>query len=324
MLIPNNAAVIGALSGGGGGGGLQSVSHNNSLSGNGTADSPLAVKISNRDQNALSFVDDDTAEGGLFVERLAGGVQVITGSTSLDPGKPIVIVSAVSGFIQQLPTPAVASGEVFRFFCATSSAAVVIDGGSGVGGRLEPGNDAAFYSDGQRWITLFIRQSQNALPPTYALFGLSVPSDSNMAVGDHCPFDQAEQQEDPNKLIALGTADYTTQPAILCKGRVRLRGGYVYDLTGQIASVGDTKYFGYSIWNVTDGSPVIISSNGAGFATKQYVPSVCAATATGIVQPLRDMLIELRLTGGEIRNWFHGSDNLSGCYLKIVCLGRMR
>lgn len=56
---------------GGGGGGLASVSHNNSLSGSGTTASPLAVKISNRDGNALKLLDLTTNDGGLFAE--AGG-----------------------------------------------------------------------------------------------------------------------------------------------------------------------------------------------------------------------------------------------------------
>lgn len=54
---------------GGGGGGLASVSHNNSLSGSGTTASPLEVKISNRDGNALALIpnSESTSERGLFV-----------------------------------------------------------------------------------------------------------------------------------------------------------------------------------------------------------------------------------------------------------------
>jgi len=155
----------------------------------------------------------------------------------------------------------------------------------------------------------------------YATFVLSVPSTSNFGVGNHCPFNATLNSNNSMGLITLYTTTYTTTVGSTGLGRVKLKGGYRYKISGYVRSLGTTSYFGYSIFNATNGSR--IGTYADGFASSNPDPNVGDQGSDAFLSLATDTLIELKLTGGSLISWYAGSDNLAGCYLIVECLGKI-
>ncbi|MCQ1632896.1 hypothetical protein NOE29_09005 [Escherichia coli] len=300
MIIPGNAAVIGLLGGGDDGGG-------------GGGDHPVTPQT-----------------------------QFIIGATELDTQKPFVIVVATKWFTQPLPAPDKnLNGVMFQFFNSKSSLGeMVVEGGTDGDLTLSPGDCAVFYCTGGAWILLNAPQETDVGAGAQALFNLSAMTWKNIATGDHCPLNNTLYRNDPNNLIMLGTGTYTTSLGDHCVGRVKLKGGYRYEVSGLVAAEANLSYYGYSLWDVT-GNMAILGTRAAGYGKKvelidtQSVALVApdygedstlllpiATQSEALVAPEADMLIELRLTGGSIVGWAAGDNRTAGCWLKVVCLGK--
>lgn len=114
---------------GGGGGGLASVSHNNSLSGSGTTASPLSVKVSGRDGNALKLLDLTTSEGGLFAESGGGSVGYGEPTIITDPTDVGVVEAKYNDLLNDRT---ITSGVAYHYAQVTSGGEPLEYAGQGV------------------------------------------------------------------------------------------------------------------------------------------------------------------------------------------------
>ncbi|WP_157914875.1 hypothetical protein [Escherichia coli] len=250
-------------------------------------------------------------------------IQVIRTSTTPDMLSRHIICEAESQIVLSLPSADEGGidGKKYDISNSQGSKASVTVNVADSAVVLDPGEYVEIYSDKTKWVVIAVHR--NLYASSFAVFILSSSSTSNIGVGDHCPFNSNVQHNDPAGLITLGTAAYTKNTGVHCVGRVKLKAGFYYDCTGQVVSLGDTNFFGYSIFDVTSGDPVIVSTNGAGFASPNQDHNTMSGVATGILTATNDILIELRLTGGSITSWYNGNENLPECFLKIKALGKI-
>lgn len=67
------------------------------------------------------------------------------------------------------------------------------------------------------------------------------------------------------ELITLSISGYTNTTGVAGLGRVTLKGGYRYKISGHVRSLGATTFYGYSIYNASTGSR--IGTYGGGYAS---------------------------------------------------------
>ncbi|MFK5959302.1 MAG: hypothetical protein QM495_10615, partial [Lutibacter sp.] len=156
----------------------------------------------------------------------------------------------------------------------------------------------------------------------YAIFSLSSNSTSYLGTGDHCPFNTTHTSNNSMGLITLYTsAYYSVNNGVASLGRVTLKGGYRYKIYGYVRSLSITNYYGYSIFNATNGTK--IGTAGGGFADSAQNQSAGDQGSYAFVAPVTDTLFELRKTGGTLTNWYAGNNNIAGTYLIVECLGKI-
>ena len=154
------------------------------------------------------------------------------------------------------------------------------------------------------------------------LHQLSINSDSHINDGDHCPFDETAFSHDPENLMTLSTSSYTQNVGVHCLGRVKLKGGYIYKVSGFATSTGNTTFYGYSLYDVTTDS-TRFGTYAGGHADPDPDRNTDTMMSVGYINATEDRIIELRKTGGTIVQWFAGNDNLSQCWLDICTIGKL-
>jgi len=164
-------------------------------------------------------------------------------------------------------------------------------------------------------------QTQLDAAEQYSIFTLSASSTSYLAVGNHCPFNTTFTSNNTMGLITLYTTPYTTTLGSTGLGRVKLKGGYRYKISGYVRSGGTSPYFGYSIYNATTNA--LYGTYGGGFSSPNQDLNTGDQGSHAFLSPVTDTLIQLKLTGGTIVSWYKGNNNLAGSYLLVQCLGKI-
>ncbi|MCF6182035.1 hypothetical protein [Lutibacter sp.] len=211
----------------------------------------------------------------------------------------------------------------------TGSTVLTIGNAKVTNAKVATGIDAAKFADGTvsntelQYINTVSSNVQTQLKAMqqYGLFTLSATSTSNLGLGNHCPFNTSFKSNNSMGLITLYTVPYTTALGSSSLGRVNLKGGYRYKISGYVRSSGTTTFYGYSIYNANNGSR--IGTFAGGYASPNQDANTGDQGSHAFVSSNTDTLIELRKTGGTIINWYSGNTNLSGSYLMVECLGKI-
>ena len=150
---------------------------------------------------------------------------------------------------------------------------------------------------------------------------LLVYQPANIGGGDHAKFIQEVATFDPNGYITLDTTSaYNIGTNTASVGRVLLKAGRTYKITGYMSPLSNTGYMGFSVYNSdlaarvgTFGSAFAIGANAGGQnANATFVPSIA------FVKPLIDTRYELRITsGGLIGALYTGDDNFGATSMTI-------
>ena len=164
------------------------------------------------------------------------------------------------------------------------------------------------------------------LPISYSIYNLSVDNTDNVQDGDHCPFDSTRSNMDISLLQTLGTTTYTTDLGVNSIGRVSLKSGYYYKITGFICSAGNSAdKCSFSIWDVTTSGQQIgtFASNLSGMPISENNNSIISVA---FLKTDVDSIIELRKTGGQLIRWSAGASGTSGyaeCFMAVEVLGKV-
>ncbi|MCF6169279.1 hypothetical protein, partial [Lutibacter sp.] len=211
----------------------------------------------------------------------------------------------------------------------TGATALTIGNSKVTNAKVATGIDATKLADGTvsntelQYINTVSSNVQTQLDAMqqYGLFVLSTSSTSYLGTGDHCPFNSTFNSNNSMGLITLYTTPYTTALGSTGLGRVNLKGGYRYKISGYVRSLGATTFYGYSIYNANNGSQ--IGTFAGGYASPNQDQNTGDQGSHAFVSSSTDTLIELRKTGGTIISWYSGNNNLSGSYLMVECLGKI-
>ena len=158
---------------------------------------------------------------------------------------------------------------------------------------------------------------------SYGIYKLTASTSSYKNIGDHCPFNTTRIHIDPANLQTLGTLTYTTNNGVHCKGRVKLKAGYYYKITGFVSTIGNSPFLGFSLYDVTTPSTIQIGTFASTFASQNQSLNVNCVPSFAFVQANIDILIELRITGGNITYWYMGNNNLSECSMIVEVVGKI-
>ncbi len=218
----------------------------------------------------------------------------------------------------------------------TGSTALTIGNAKVTNAKVATGIDAAKLADGTvsntelQYINSLTSNSQTQLDniladleaaKQYAIFSLSSSSTSFLANGDHCPFNTTHTSNNSMGLMTLFTSAYSAANGVTSLGRVMLKAGYRYKIYGYVRSLGATTFYGYSIFNATNGTQ--IGTFAGGYASPNQDQNTGDQGSHAFVAPVTDTLFELRKTGGTLTNWYLGNNNLAGTYLIVECLGKI-
>ena len=139
---------------------------------------------------------------------------------------------------------------------------------------------------------------------------------TNKSSGDHVKFDSEYQTYDPNGDIDLDTStSYSNSSNVDSIGRVTLKAGRTYKITGYISYLNGTSYAGFSIYDADAGSRV--GTRGGSFANTNQDQNADSSPSIAFVTPSSDTRYELRITGGGAGNIYSGNNNLSATYMLI-------
>lgn len=154
------------------------------------------------------------------------------------------------------------------------------------------------------------------------LHRLSSNSASYLGNNDHCPFNQTSFSHDPEGLMSLSTSAYTTNVGVHCLGRVKLKAGYIYKISGFATSTGNATFYGYSLYDVTSNN-TRFGTYAGGHASPDPDQNSDTIMSVGYINATEDRIIELRKTGGTMIQWYAGNTNLSECWLDIRTVGKI-
>ncbi len=162
--------------------------------------------------------------------------------------------------------------------------------------------------------------SSGSVPNSYCVYVLSASVTTNVGNGDHCKFDTTLFNVDPLNLQTLGTLPYTTADGVNCIGRVLLKAGYYYRITGYVAPI-TASFCGNSIFDVTSIASRI-GTRGNSFAAINQNSNANSVPSFAYVEATTDRIIELRKTFGTISQWFFGGNSgIAECFLSVEVVG---
>lgn len=147
---------------------------------------------------------------------------------------------------------------------------------------------------------------------------LSASQTTDTGQNDHVKFDTVFFENDPTGLISLqSSGSYSNGTNTASIGRVTLKAGYTYKITGVMA-VDDAPYCGYSIFNSDTNTR--IGTYASTFAHTTIDSNVDSQASYAFITAASDTRIELRKTSVvSIYSFFAGNNALSGCSIMIEC-----
>tara|TARA_R110000868_G_scaffold206938_2_gene455898 strand:- start:30 stop:902 length:873 start_codon:yes stop_codon:yes gene_type:complete len=263
----------------------------------------------------LQIIGTDLSIKNLQIDTTSTTGTVIANTTDVNQ------VTITSNIIRTLPPAADKFAKyvtVTNLPASTANTTVTVNGASSTI-TLYPTESSTFFSDGTTWTVT--NSVQRPLIGS-STSNLSSSNSQNTTMGNHAPFNALLSSINTHNLLVHGTASYVTTPGVLCIGRVLLKSGYIYSITGVISTLSPSPFFGYAIYNAT--TNVRIGTRGDGFANATQDASVQSAPSFAILSvPTNDTLVELQLTGGTIPQWYPGNNNLSETSMTIQVVGRI-
>ncbi len=187
------------------------------------------------------------------------------------------------------------------------------------GGEIIFNTDSnAFQSyDGNAWSNL---AGDAKLTSYCSIYHLNNSDTNHLDNGDHCPFNETAFANDPDNLMELSTAAYSTDVGVHSLGRIKLKSGYIYKIDGFATSLGPSSFYGYSLYDVTS-NITRFGTFAGGHASAD--PDSDSILSTGYIIATEDRIIELRKTGGTITSWYAGNPNLSECWMNVRVIGKI-
>jgi len=173
--------------------------------------------------------------------------------------------------------------------------------------------------DGTAWSNL---AGDAKLTSYCSIYRLNNSDRNHLNDGDHCPFNETAFVNDPDNLMELSTAAYSTDVGVHSLGRVKLKGGYIYKIDGFVTSLEATIFYGYSLYDVTS-NITRFGTFAGGHASADPNANSDSILSTGYIIATEDRIIELRKTGGAITSWFAGSASLSECWMNVRVIGKI-
>jgi len=173
--------------------------------------------------------------------------------------------------------------------------------------------------DGTAWSNL---AGDAKLTSYCSIYRLNNSDTNHLDNGDHCPFNETAFVNDPDNLMELSTAAYSTDVGVHSLGRVKLKSGYIYKIDGFATSLGPTAYYGFSLYDVTSDN-TRFGTYAGGHASPDQDNNADTILSTGYVNAAEDRIIELRKTGGTLVNWYSGNTNLSECWMNVRVIGKI-
>lgn len=191
-----------------------------------------------------------------------------------------------------LPNPTDVTRRRSVALCHTGTEPLNVVPDNGTGFVLQPGEVRTVSWTGSGWVP---QDANLSVQASFASVRISAPQSTNITVGDHVKFDVLEASSGSDVAADISTA-YTVAAGAASIGRIRLKAGRTYRLTGDIGSfgAGSAGFVSYRWYDATGGS--FLGSNGAVESSTEAANDGLGGSAEATFTPVVDSYVELRLT----------------------------
>lgn len=262
----------------------------------------------------LGLNNSGSSAAPLTIANLPSGGVIGTAVATVDFNNVFLINQTTAGQTITLPVPTRTPLSQIVTLSANSTASFIA-----YGNTIAAGSSSSFLWNGSAWIPISLIQSGGGGVYYYSQCTLLPYQATNIGPDDHAKFTQEVATFDPNGYITLdATSAYSNGTNTASVGRVLLKAGRTYKITGYMGPLSNTAYMGFSVYN--SDLAVRVGTYGSAFAigggsqngNATFVPSIAFVT------PSIDTRYELRITsGGAIGALYTGDANFGATSMTI-------